>query len=79
MHNQNPTMNVFHLYSKCPGAIKEGVGRLLFLVLFLPFSLTVSAQSWEQVKVNPDYIIGEGTGATLDDEQHRKDYSQSGA
>ena len=67
MHNQNPTMKVFHLYSKCSDAIKEGVGRLLFLVLFLPFSLTVSAQSWEQVKVNPDYIIGEGTGATLEE------------
>ncbi|MCR5820305.1 MAG: hypothetical protein K6F94_05080 [Bacteroidaceae bacterium] len=43
------------------------VGKLLFLSLLLPLTLNVNAQSWEQVKVSPDYLIGEGTASTLEE------------
>lgn len=42
------------------------IGSLLFL---LP--LSVSAQNWDVVKSNPDYVYGEGVGATIAEADQR--------
>ena len=45
--------------------LKQWTGRGVALGALLLLALTASAQSWEEVREDDDYIYGEGWGSTV--------------